>query len=227
VSETFEVPTADGPMVVHARGAADAPPVIVLMPAPGVTEGLLDAADRLAAEGFRALVPELYHRMGADVTFAPGPEMQAAMSRLGDDEVVADVGALLDVLDASADVGVIGFCMGGRFAVRAMGAYADRIVAGAALHPSRLLQDGDDSPHLDLARISGPLYVGFGREDEIVPPSHWAAVDEQVTRHRKPVRIEVHPGAEHAYMLPGPRYHADAAEASWAGALDALLALQG
>jgi len=203
---TFEVTTAEGPMVVHARGADGAPPVLVLMPAPGVIDGLLEVADRLAAEGFRALVPELYHRLGAGVTFGPDQdgEMRAAMSGLTDAMAVADVGAVLDALDASTDVGVIGFCMGGRFALRAMAAFPDRIVAGAALHPSRLLQDGDGSPHLDLARISGPLYVGFGRDDSIVPPEHWAAVDAQATQHGKAVQIEVHPGAEHGYMIPGP-----------------------
>jgi carboxymethylenebutenolidase len=225
---TFEVPTDEGPMVVHERGAQDDPPVLVLMPAPGVTEGLLEVADRLAAEGFRALVPELYHRMGAGVTFGPeqGQEMRAAMAALTDELVVADVGALLGALDADMDVGAIGFCMGGRFTLRAMAAYPDRIVAGAALHPSRLLQDGDSSPHLELARINGPLYVGFGRDDSIVPPQHWAAVDEQVTKHGKAVQIEVHPGAEHGYMIRGPRYLESAAEASWVGTLDALDALR-
>jgi carboxymethylenebutenolidase len=225
---TSEVQTADGPMVVHTRGGDGDPPVLVLMPAPGVTDGLLEVADRLAAEGFRAIVPELYHRAGAGITFGPdqGQQMQAAMAGLTDPMVVADVGALLDTLPADADVGVIGFCMGGRFVVRAMAAYPDRIVAGAALHPSRLLQDGDLSPHLDLARISGPLYIGFGRDDAIVPPEHWAAVDEQVSQHRKPVQIEVHPGAEHGYMIRGPRYLESAAEASWVGMLDALDALR-
>jgi len=225
---TFEVTTDDGPMVVHVRGADGDPPVLVLMPAPGVTEELLSVADRLADEGFRALVPELYHRIGPGVTFGPdqSEQMYAAMAGLTDAMAVADVGALLGTLDDHADVGAIGFCMGGRFVVRAMAAFPDRIVAGAALHPSRLLQDGDSSPHLDLARIGGPLYVGFGRDDTIVPPEHWAAVDAQVTRHGKPVQIEVHPGAEHGYMIPGPRYLASAAEASWVGALDALEALR-
>jgi carboxymethylenebutenolidase len=225
---TFEVTTDDGPMVVHVRGEDAAPPVLVLMPAPGVTDGLMEVADRLAAEGFRALVPELYHRQGAGITFGPddGQRMQAAMAALTDPMVVADVGALLGAIDPGTDVGAIGFCMGGRFTVRVMAAYPDRIVAGAALHPSRLLQDGDLSPHLDLARIDGPLYVGFGRDDSIVPPEHWAAVDEQVSKHAKPVRIEVHPGAEHGYMIRGPRYLESAAEASWAGILDALDALR-
>jgi carboxymethylenebutenolidase len=225
---TFEVTTDEGPMVVHARGAEGDPPVVVLMPAPGVIDGLLQVADRLAGEGYRALMPELYHRTGAGITFGPDEDqqMRAAMAGLSDEMVVADVGALLATLDQDADVGVIGFCMGGRFALRAMAAYPDRVVAGAALHPSRLLQDGDSSPHLDLARINGPLYIGFGRDDSIVPPQHWAAVDEQVTKHAKAVQIEVHPGAEHGYMIPGPRYLESAAEASWVGTLDALDALR-
>lgn len=224
---TFEVTTDDGPMVVHARGAADAPVVIVLMPAPGVTDEVLALADRLAAEGYRALVPELYHRLGANVTFTADQdkELRAAMASLTDEMVVADVQAVLATLD-TADVGVIGFCMGGRFAIRAMAAFPDRLVAGAALHPTRLLQDGDNSPHLDLARINGPLYIGFGRDDSVVPPQHWAAVDEQVTKHGKPVQIEVHPGAEHGYMIAGPRYLESAAAASWIGTLDALEALR-
>jgi carboxymethylenebutenolidase len=225
---TTDVTTDEGPMVVHVRGDEGDPPVVVLMAAPGVTDGLLEVADRLASEGFWALVPELYHRVGAGVTFGPdeGQQMRATMAGLTDAMVVADVGALLATLAAGADVGVIGFCMGGRFVLRAMAAYPERIVAGAALHPSRLLQDGDNSPHLDLARINGPLYVGFGRDDSIVPPQHWAAVDEQVTKHGKAVQIEVHPGAEHGYMIRGPRYLASAAEASWAGTLDALDALR-
>lgn len=225
---TLQVATHDGPMTVHVRGDDGAPPVLVLMSAPGVIAGLLSTADRLAAAGYRALVPELYHRLGAGLVFdlaTQRDELMDAMSSLTDDIVLADIGALLAVLDPRVDVGAIGFCMGGRFVVRAMAAYPDRIVAGAALHPSALLQEGDNSPHLDLARINGPLYLGFGRDDESVPPTHWRAVDEQATRHGKAVQIEVHAGAVHGYMMPGPRYLESAAEASWTGALEALDAL--
>lgn len=225
---TLQVATEDGPMTVHVRGADADPPVLVLMPAAGIDAGLLSVVDRLAGAGYRALVPELYHRLGERVSFDAATqvdEMMTAMSSLTDDLVVADVGTVLATLDPTIDVGAMGFCMGGRFLVRAMAAYPDRIVAGAALHPSRLLEDGDDSPHLDVARIDGPLYVGFGRDDAIVPPEHWSAVDEQATKHGKAVRIEVHPGAGHGYMIPGPRYLESAAEASWAGTLEALDAL--
>ena len=223
-----QVTTGDGPMTVQVRGEDADPPVLVLMPAAGVNAALLSVVDRLAGAGYRVLVPELYHRLGEGVTFDPAAqrdEMMAAVSSLTDDEAIADVGALLATLDPNIDVGAVGFCMGGRFVVRAMAAYPDRIVAGAALHPSQLLKDGDDSPHLELARINGPLYVGFGRDDAIVPPEHWSAVDAQATKHGKAVRVEVHPGAGHGYMIPGPHFLASASDASWAGTLAALDAL--
>ncbi len=85
---TFKVQTADGPMIVHGLGAeVGEPPVIVLMPAPGVTEGLMEVAGRLAFEGFRALVPELYHRIGVigprvEVPAGAGPQA-ALLGRFG------------------------------------------------------------------------------------------------------------------------------------------------
>jgi carboxymethylenebutenolidase len=221
--------TADGPMVVHAFGAADAPVVLVLMPAPGVDERLLGYAREIADAGYRAVVPDLYHRLGEGVTFhAPTqqPEMREAMGSLTDDMVVADVGAVLETLPADTPVGAVGFCMGGRFVVRVMAAYPQRITAGSALHPSRLLQDGDDSPHLDLAAITGPLYVGFGEVDSLVPPQEWDAVREQVERHGTQATIDIHPGAEHGYALPGPNFQEAAAAASWTGTLDALASLR-
>ncbi len=226
---TRTVQTTDGPMALHAFGDAAAPAVVVLMPAPGVNAGLLAYASRLADAGYRALVPDLYHRLGDGVTFDPPTqqqEMREAMGALSDAMVVEDVGALLDTLPADQPVGVVGFCMGGRFVVRTMAAYPERITAGSAVHPSQLLQDGEDSPHLDLAAIEGPLYVGFGEVDAIVPPEHWQAVREQLELHGKSAAIDVHPGAGHGFGLPGANYHEAAAEASWAGTLDALASLR-
>jgi carboxymethylenebutenolidase len=223
------IATADGPMTVHVFGDDAAPAVLVLMPAPGVNRGLLQYAQRIADAGYQALVPDLYHRLGDGVTFHPPTEqaqMREAMGSLTDAMVVSDVGAVLDALPAQRPVGAVGFCMGGRFVVRTMAAYPERITAGSALHPARLLQDGDDSPHLDLAGIDGPLYVGFGEVDSIVPPEHWTAVREQVQRHGKTAAIDVHPGADHGYALPGPNYQEAAAEASWDGTLEALATLR-
>jgi carboxymethylenebutenolidase len=227
--ETQTVPTADGPMTVHAFGAPHAPVVLVLMPAPGVNTGLLGYAQRLADAGYRALVPDLYHRLGDGLTFHPPTQqaqMREAMGSLTDAMVVSDVAAVLDALPADQPVGAVGFCMGGRFVIRSMAAFPERVTAGSALHPSRLLQDGADSPHLDLAAIAGPLYVGFGEVDSIVPPEHWAAVREQLELHGKSAAIDVHPGAEHGYALPGPNFQEAAAAASWTGTLDALAGLR-
>jgi carboxymethylenebutenolidase len=223
------IETADGPMALHAFGDAAAPAVLVLMPAPGINAGLLGFARNIADAGYFALVPDLYHRLGPELSFHPPTqqaEMMEALNALTDAMVVADVAAVLATLPPDQPVGAVGFCMGGRFVIRAMAAFPDRVTAGSALHPARLLQDAADSPHLDLAAIAGPLYVGFGEADAIVPPEHWAAVRRQLEQHGKDATIDVHPGAAHGYGLPGPNYQEAAAAASWTGTLEALASLR-
>ncbi|MBX5440515.1 MAG: dienelactone hydrolase family protein [Solirubrobacteraceae bacterium] len=213
---TVSVPTPDGPMTTHLIGAEDDPPVIVLMAAPGVTDGLLSVAREVAGHGYRAVVPDLYHHFGEGIVFeGSDPRMRETMARLSDAMVVEDVRAVLDRL-GGGPAGVVGFCMGGRFVVRAMAAFPDRLIAGSALHPTRLRQDGDDSPHLGIPRITGRLYVGFGEQDPVVPPDQWDAVREVAPQAPGEIRIEVHPGADHGFALPGPRFHPEAAAASWA-----------
>lgn len=213
---TMSVATPDGAMTTRLIGDEADPPVIVLMAAPGVTDGLLGVAREIAGNGYLAVVPDLYHHFGEGVVFdGSDPKMRETMAKLSDAMVVEDVGAVLEAL-GDRPAGVVGFCMGGRFVVRAMAAYPDRLIAGSALHPTRLRQDVDDSPHLGIERITGRLYVGFGEIDGVVPPDQWEAVREVAQRSPGEVRIDVHPGADHGFALPGPRFHPEAAAASWA-----------
>lgn len=213
---TMSVATPDGAMTTHLIGDEADPPVIVLMAAPGVTDGLLGVAREIAGNGYLAVVPDLYHHFGEGVVFdGSDPKMRETMAKLSDAMVVEDVGAVLEAL-GDRPAGVVGFCMGGRFVVRAMAAYPDRLIAGSALHPTRLRQDVDDSPHLGIERITGRLYVGFGEIDGVVPPDQWEAVREVARRSPGEIRIDVHPGADHGFALPGPRFHPEAAAASWA-----------
>jgi len=213
---TLSVATPDGAMTTHLIGDEADPPVIVLMAAPGVTEGLLGVAREIAGHGYLAVVPDLYHHFGEGIVFeGSDPKMRETMAKLSDAMVVEDVGAVLEAL-GDRPAGVVGFCMGGRFVVRAMAAFPDRLIAVSALHPTRLRQDVDDSPHLGIERITGRLYVGFGEVDGVVPPDQWEAVREVARRSPGEIRIDVHPGADHGFALPGPRFHPEAAAASWA-----------
>ena len=155
---------------------------------------------RLAEEGYLAVAPDLYHRFGDGITFGPEDRdaMMQMLGRLSDDMVLRDTEGVLTFLDgdaraADAPLGCIGFCMGGRFVVRAVSAFPERFAAGAALHPTALLQeDAPDSPHIGLARATAELYFGFGGADAMVPPAHQDAVREQVRRTASRPTIDIH-----------------------------------
>src|SRR5450432_972745 len=92
--------------------------VVVIHHMPGYDAGTMEIARTFAANGYAALMPNLYHRD------APGasPDDAAATARaqggVPDDRLVGDVAgaaAYLKALDgANGKVGVIGYCSGGR-----------------------------------------------------------------------------------------------------------------
>src|SRR5437867_1663984 len=92
------------------------PGVVVVQEWWGLDSGIKEMADRLAAGGFTALAPDLYH---GDV--AGHQEMDKAaklMQSLPPDRAARDMSGAVDFL-ASHDavsgdqIGVVGFCMGG------------------------------------------------------------------------------------------------------------------
>ena len=103
--------------------AAPYPAVLVAQHATGVDAFIQDICDRLAAEGYAAVAPNLYHRHSDDAIAAsadggPRPRPPALLS---DPDIIADINAAVAWLRAhdavqSDRIGVTGFCMGGRVA---------------------------------------------------------------------------------------------------------------
>ena len=94
------------------------PAVVVAQHGGGVDEFIRAICDRLAAEGYAAVAPNLYHRTPDDVMNAdPRPRPWDVLS---DPDIIADINATVSWLrnhDAVNDrIGVTGFCMGGRVA---------------------------------------------------------------------------------------------------------------
>jgi carboxymethylenebutenolidase len=237
-ADTIEVSTPRGTMPVHVhRPEGDAPSAVVVlyMDAPGVRPALHEHAERLAGAGYTAVLPDLYYhfdpadRPSVERLGAGDPEefkrMQAAASRVRDDDVIEDTTLLLEALPdrAAGPWGCVGFCMGGRFGLRGAEAFGSALGAASLLHPSRLVTDQPDSPHLAVDRVAGALYLGFGEADHVTPVSSIPPLRAQLEQHGVEHRIEVFPDAEHGYTMPDrPAYNRDAAERAWAGTLELL-----
>jgi len=233
---TIEVKTPRGIMPVHvSRPDADkaAPVVVLYMDAPGIRPALHGHAERLAGAGYTALLPDLYYHLDADKRpnaekLAAGDReefarMQEIVARMQDDAVLKDTRLLLATLPdrPTGSWGCVGFCMGGRFGLRAAHEFGSELAAASLLHPARLVTDEPDSPHLNVDGIRGELYFGFGEADHVTPLSSIPPLREQLERHHVTHRIDVLPGAEHGYTMPGrPAYNPQAAERAWAGTLD-------
>jgi carboxymethylenebutenolidase len=152
--------------------------------------------------------------------------MFGRMAQISDDMMVADVRATLDHLasdDAASDgpKGCVGYCLGGRAAVRVMAAFADEMAAGSALHPSQLLRE-QDSPYLDIGKSKGEWYFGFGSSDDLTPPEVIEAVKAQLAEAGVENTVDVTEGAEHGFTMKGwsARYNSEADRLHWDRTLD-------
>ena len=226
---TIDIHTNDGELscfVAHPEGSGPFPAVILYMDAPGIREELRDFARRIAQQGYFCILPDMYYRL-ADPRFdlTKGEEemkrMFAAMSTLSLDMVREDTGSLLQYLQNSdlvkGQVGIIGYCMSGRYVVSAAGHYPERINAVASLYGVGIVSDSDDSPHLLAPHIQAELYLGFAENDHYVSdnviPELGAALKANGVRHV----IETHAGTEHGFCFPGrgSMYNEAAAERVW------------
>ena len=204
------LPEAEGP----------SPGIVVAQHAGGVDEFIRTMCDRLAAAGYGAAAPHLYHRLGEGDERTP--------RALKDVEMIADVGATADFLKAHAAIdgealGVTGFCMGGRVAYL-MAAAVPVFKAAVAYYGGNTaiaLGEGSASPFERTAEIGCPLMFHFGDEDGNPSPEDREKLDAELRRHGKEHEFFTYPGAGHAFMdFTGQRYRQEAAEASWPRTLE-------
>jgi carboxymethylenebutenolidase len=224
------VATSDGEMrtfVAQPRDEAASPGVVMYMDAVGYREELRELARHVAREGYACWLPDLFYRDGGPSFDAARPDRDfdrfaPLMRRLTREVVMRDTSALLarmrlDPGVAAGGIGCVGFCMGGRFAMWAAGAFPEDIAAAASLHGGQLGTDSAESPHRFAARFRCEVYLGFASDDPLVPPQHVQTMTQALRAARVPHESEVHARTEHGYMFPQRYCHQPAAaQASWA-----------
>ena len=227
IEKTIDIETPDGLMesfAVHPDGAGPFPAVILYMDAPGIRNELRDFCRRIAGEGYYALLPDMYYRVGFRMTRFDDEgmkEMFGAMRSLNNELVMRDTGAMLSFLAAESAVasgpkGCIGYCMSGQYVVSAAGSYPADIAAAASLYGVGIVTDRSDSPHLLAEKMKGELYLGFAETDEYVEDNVIPDLRTQLDEHGVDYRLDVWPGTQHGFCFPQrDAYHEESAEQVW------------
>jgi carboxymethylenebutenolidase len=193
--------------------AGRAPGVIVLHDMFGLNEPIRAAADRLAASGYAALVPNLFWRSEIPRALAYDEALHpVAWERLKAvdlDTAAADITAAVRWLRgqsfSTGKVAAVGFCGGGRWAYLA--AARCGVDAAAALYGLGISQ------HLgELPQVKCPLQLHYGLRDQHIPRQEIDAVSAGV-RGRPNVEVFLYPEAGHSFANPvRPTYDVAAAK---------------
>jgi carboxymethylenebutenolidase len=146
--------------------AANASGIVVIQEWWGVNEQIRGVADRLAAAGYRALVPDLYRGKST----VEAEEAHHLMTGLNfADAASQDIrGAVQFLKSRSSKVGVTGFCMGGALTLLAA-CMAPEIDAAVVWYGFPPLE------YIDPTKIKAPLLGHWGTQDEFFKI---AAVDQ-------------------------------------------------
>jgi carboxymethylenebutenolidase len=215
----IDAPASDGAMntfVVHPDEGAPWGCVVVLMDAPGIRECLRDIARRIAAVGYLVALPNLYYRLGREVSVGPTrdhPDAAVNRERLSQlvrslprRETVTDVGRLLADLRrrfpvAAGRAAVVGYCMSGSLALLVAAADPAGIACAASYYGTRLVDEGPESPHRRIAGYPGEVYLAFAEHDEYAPPPVVAAVREALATGPPRRRVELFAGTHHGFAF--------------------------
>ena len=224
--------TEDGILDVHTfqpEGPGPWPAVVMYMDAFGIRPQLGDMAQRLALQGYFVALPNLYHR----TPFAPfdpklvaveGPErdrFKGMIASINTPLVMRDTAAVIECLDGESAVrpgalGVLGYCMGGGYALSAAGTFPDRVTVAASFHGGSLATDKPDSPHLLAGKMRARVYVGVAGIDPSFPEAQQHRLDAALAAAGVDYEIETYAHAKHGFAVNGHLvYDRDASERHW------------
>ena len=237
---TIDVPAPGGVADCYLTKPADDgahPGVLFMMDAIGLRPRIEEMADRIAAQGYVVLAPNVFYRAGrAPLWETPDlhdPDSRATfyrtlgplMGALTPAAVAADGGAYLDLLGEFTDgpVGVTGYCFGGWLGWTVAAAHPGRVAAIGGFHTGRMVTDDEDSAHLLAPRIRGVVYWGHADQDPSMSADNIVALDQAMDDAGVRHTTEVYEGAQHGYTMSDMGAYNEAAAERHFKALFALL----
>lgn len=184
--------------LVRPSGEGPWPGVVMLHEAFGVNDVFLRQAERLAEAGYLALALDLFSDGGARRCLVRS--FRAMLSGEGTSYVDIDVARtwLAESSECTGKVGVIGFCMGGGFALLT----ASRGFEAASVNYGQLPKELDA-----VAADACPVVGSFGKKD-VTLPNAAVKLDKALTAAGVPNDVKEYPEAGHSFLNDaevGPR----------------------
>ena len=172
------------------------PAVIIIHEWWGLNDHIKDLAQRFAREGFVALAPDLYSRMGNTVT-KDAAEAAKLMESLKSQQVLKDLNAAARYLKGEPFVdgwklGTIGFCMGGTFALM-LAAHNSDIKASVPFY-------GQIPPTDSLKYLLCPILYIYGEQDGWIQKADVERLRQGLIQLGRPGEVRAYPGCPHAFF---------------------------
>lgn len=209
----MSLPQPDGYLATPPSG--DGRGVLVLHAWWGLNDAMKDVCNRLAAAGFVAFAPDLYHGKLADSVADAEALAEPVFQKMEQTRAdVAQAAAFLKEHGAQNgdNLAVVGFSLGAFFALDLSVTAPEHVHSVVAYYGTR---PGDYSN-------SRAAYLGhFAAADDFEPPSEVDALEEALKQAGRPVTFYRYPDTGHWFCEPDriEAYNQEAAELAWARTL--------
>ena len=202
--------------VAYPERKTKAPAIIVIHEVFGLTQWEPTVADRLAKEGYVAILPDLLSSKHG-VSPADPDSGRKLVGQLEPERVTADLNAVYAYVNAlpsvaTDQIGTIGFCWGGGQSFR----YATNNPNLRAV----VVAYGPAPDTADMKRIKAPVLGIYGENDERINAS-LPDVTAAMQSAGKTFASEVYPGTGHGFLKPGRQgYDTPEREKAWGRILE-------
>lgn len=199
--------------------------VVIIHHLPGYDDASKEIVRKFAANGFSALMPNLYHRIAPGAASDDAAAAARSIGGVSDEQMTGDAAGARDYLrslpNSDGKVAVVGYCSGGRQALLAgcrvpfdavINCYGGSVVAKPPSdHPLQV------TPVIgELGGLNGPVLGLFGADDTHPSPQENEVLAQSLAQVSKSFTMKTYPNAGHAFFgVDRPGYRVTAATEGW------------
>jgi len=173
--------------------------IVVIQEIFGVNAGIRQKCDKLAADGYLAIAPDLFWRLERGIQLDPDIEVEfqralTLMEKFDQDKGISDIQSTIDHVrehEGVTSVGCVGYCLGGRLAYMvAARTDIDATVGYYGVGIDGLLDEKE--------AIARPLMLHIPTEDGFVDKDTQAAMHKSLDHHPR-VTLYDYEGLDHGF----------------------------